>query len=269
MRSAYRLLIPVIALLALNGCALFGFSSAPQEHTVQRGDTLYSIAADYDVDYRELAAWNSIKPPYRIRIGQILLVEPPDDFVYAPTSEPTRPKDPASEPGAVNTTPLPSDSGVSVTESPGEPQPPLSPAAPAPVAPPPPVGPIATAPPPSAVKWRWPAEGELIPGETGGSPGIDIAGQLGQSVRAAAGGKVVYSGGGLQGYGQLVIVKHEGNYLTAYGYNRRLLVRQGDEVYVGQPIAEMGEGPQRRPVLHFEIRRSGKALDPLQLLPGR
>jgi lipoprotein NlpD len=101
-----------------------------------------------------------------------------------------------------------------------------------------------------------------------GSSGIDIGGSLGDSVRAAANGRVVYGGSGLQGYGMLVIVKHDDNYLSAYGYNRKLLVQQGDEVHAGQPIAEMGEGPQRKPLVHFEIRRGGRTIDPLQVLPG-
>jgi lipoprotein NlpD len=248
-----QFLASVVLLLALSGCALFGISSEPEEYIVDSGDTLYSIAWQHGLDIQELAAWNGIKPPYLIRPGQRILLEPPEDFAYVPDASGAVKPEP--EPPAVSTTPLPSEESVDVRSA-DEPAPP-------PVT-------IATAPPPSAVKWRWPAEGELLAAEAATSnPGIDIAGKLGQSVRAAAGGKVVYSGSGLQGYGQLVIVKHTDNYLSAYGYNRRLLVRQGDEVHVGQPIAEMGEGPQRRPVLHFEIRRGGKSLDPLQMLPAR
>lgn len=244
----------LVLLFLLSGCALLGVSSEPEEQVVQSGDTLYSIAWQNDLDIHELAAWNGIKPPYLIRPGQRLLLEPPDGFVYVPASTGSATK-PEPEPSAVSTTPLPNGESVDVRPA-DEPTPPSTT--------------VATAPLPSAVKWRWPAEGELLAGEAAsGGAGIDIAGRLGQSVRAAAGGKVVYSGGGLQGYGQLVIVKHSDNFLSAYGYNRRLLVRQGDEVHVGQIIAEMGEGPQRRPVLHFEIRRGGKSLNPLQMLPTR
>ncbi|HXG28196.1 MAG TPA: peptidoglycan DD-metalloendopeptidase family protein [Nevskiales bacterium] len=245
-----RLLPGLVLLLALGGCALFDISPEPEEYVVQQGDTLYSIAWRNDLDFRELAAWNGIKPPYTIRPGQVLLLEPPEGFVYAPADTP-----PAPPPPAVSTTPLPSEEDVEVRPADVPQAPPVT---------------VATAPPPSAIKWRWPAEGELLTMESStGKPGIAIAGRLGQPVRAAAAGRVVYSGSGLQGYGQLVIVKHEDNFLSAYGYNRRLLVRQGDEVHPGQPIAEMGEGPQRRPVLHFEIRRGGQSLDPLQLLPAR
>jgi lipoprotein NlpD len=248
-----RTLFCLALVLAVGGCALFDISPEPEAYVVQQGDTLYSIAWRNDLDFRELAAWNGIKPPYTIRPGQVLLLEPPEGFVFAPDGTPAQP--PPDAP-AVSTTPLPSEDGAQV-------RPADEPATGAPVT-------VATAPPPSAVRWRWPAEGELLPVEsTTGKPGIAIAGRLGQPVRAAAGGRVVYSGSGLQGYGQLVIVKHDDNYLSAYAYNRRLLVQQGDEVHPGQPIAEMGEGPQRRPVLHFEIRRGGQSLDPLQLLPAR
>lgn len=248
-----RLFASLVMLLALSGCALLGVSSEPEEYEVKPGDTLYSIAWQNDLDFRELAAWNGLKPPYVIRPGQVLVLEPPEDFVDVPDEH--GPAKPEPEPSAVSTTPLPGEESVDVRPEEEAEQAPVT---------------VATAPPPSTVKWRWPAEGELLAPETAaGNPGIDIAGKLGQPVRAAAGGKVVYSGSGLQGYGQLVIVKHSDNYLSAYAYNRRLLVRQGDEVHIGQPIAEMGEGPQRRPVLHFEIRRGGKTLDPLQMLPAR
>jgi lipoprotein NlpD len=247
-----RPLAGLALLLALNGCALFGISPEPEEYTVERGDTLYSIAWQHDLDFRELAAWNGIPPPYLIRPGQVLLLEPTEDFVYQPESQ--EPAKPRPEPEAISTMPLPGHEPVDVRPSNQETEAPVI---------------VATAPPPSAMRWRWPADGELLTLVDNASPGINIGGRLGQLVRAAAGGRVVYSGSGLQGYGQLVIVKHDDSYLSAYGYNRRLLVRQGDEVHAGQPIAEMGEGPERRAVLHFEIRQSGKALDPLQLLPVR
>jgi lipoprotein NlpD len=246
-----RQLVCLALLLALSGCALFGVSSEPEEYTVEQGDTLYSIAWRHDLDFRELAAWNGIKPPYVIHTGQVLKLEPPENFVYAPEAEPREPAGP--EPSAVSTTPLPGDESVDVRPADESSQPPVT---------------VASAPLPGAIRWRWPTEGELLAATGASGPGIDIAGRLGQAVRAAAGGRVVYSGSGLQGYGQLVIVKHDDNYLSAYGYNRRLLVRQGDEVHVGQPIAEMGEGPERRAVLHFEIRRGGQSLDPLPLLPA-
>lgn len=238
-------------LLLLNGCALFSVLSEPEEHVVETGDTLYSIAWQNGLDFRELAAWNAIKPPYVIRPGQVIRLEPPDDFVYVPDEKPEKVIE-----SAVRTTPLPPEPSTTV-------EPERTAKQPITVVAPPPVS-------ATSFTWRWPADGEVLPVDTAsGNPGIDIAGNLGQPVRAAAGGRVVYSGSGLRGYGQLVIVKHENNYLSAYGYNRRLLVRQGDEVHIGQPIAEMGEGPQRRPVLRFEIRRNGKSLNPNQILPSR
>ncbi len=249
----------LVLLVMLNGCALFGTLSYPDEHIVESGDTLYSIAWQNDLDYRELAAWNGIKPPYVIRPGQVIRLEPPDDFVYTPDSK--QREEPAS---AVKTTPLGSDTNVTVTpDQPPQKAQPSSPSTSTPVA-------GATRPAPTSFNWRWPADGEVVAADSAsGNPGIEIAGNLGQPIRAAAGGRVVYSGSGLRGYGQLVIVKHDNNYLSAYGYNRRLLVRQGDEVHIGQPIAEMGEGPQRRPVLRFEIRQNGKSLNPVQILPAR
>jgi lipoprotein NlpD len=250
-----RFLLCVLALGLLNACALLGISSEPEEYVIQQGDTLYSIAWQNDLDFRELAAWNGIKPPYVIRPGQRILLDPPDGFVYTPGQKSAEARQ-EPDPPAVSTTPLPDSQSVEVMPA-EEPRPDDTTV-------------VATAPLPSTVKWRWPVDGELLAADIATiNSGIDIAGKLGQPIRAAAGGKVVYSGSGLQGYGQLVIVKHDDNYLSAYGYNRRLLVRQGDEVHVGQPIAEMGEGPQRRAALHFEIRRGGKSLNPLQMLPSR
>ena len=125
-------------------------------------------------------------------------------------------------------------------------------------------------PPPSG--WRWPTEGTLIArfGQSAlGGNGIDISGRSGQSVIAAAGGEVVYSGSGLIGYGKLIIVKHNETYLSAYGHNQELRVSEGQKVAAGQTIALMGEGPGRKPVLHFEIRQNGKPVDPLRYLPSR
>ncbi len=120
--------------------------------------------------------------------------------------------------------------------------------------------------------WVWPTDGPVVArfGGTGGiATGIGISGSAGQAVRAAAAGRVVYAGSGLIGYGQLVIIKHNDTYLSAYGHNRKLLVAQGQDVARGQPIAEMGLGPERQPRLHFEIRRNGAPVDPLSYLNAR
>ena len=121
------------------------------------------------------------------------------------------------------------------------------------------------------VRWQWPATGPIYRGFSPeqGSKGLDIGGEVGQPVLAVAAGKVVYSGSALKGYGELVIVKHDETYLSAYGYNRRRLVTEGDVVQPGQTIAELGVGPEQKAELHFEIRENGKPVDPMRFLPAR
>jgi lipoprotein NlpD len=129
--------------------------------------------------------------------------------------------------------------------------------------------PIPTDPPPA---WRWPTDGKVaveFGKRPGSGTGILIAGELGQTIKAAANGRVVYSGGGLTGYGELIILKHNNTYLSAYGHNASLLVTEGDSVKKGQRIAKMGEGPGREPRLHFEIRKNGEPVNPRQYLPAR
>ncbi len=128
---------------------------------------------------------------------------------------------------------------------------------------------IPAEPPPA---WVWPTSGRIdvgFGGKPGSGTGVLIDGDAGQPIIAAASGRVVYAGGGLIGYGQLIILKHNDTYLSAYGYNARLLVKEGQAVQKGQRIATMGEGPERKPRLHFEIRRNGKPVDPRQYLPAR
>lgn len=122
------------------------------------------------------------------------------------------------------------------------------------------------------VAWRWPSDGKVIAAYVSGEPtrqGIDIGGTAGDAVRAAAGGEVVYSGNGLIGYGELIIVKHNASFLSAYGHNRKRLVKEGDKVKAGQAIAEMGSSASSRDELHFEIRKNGKPVNPLDYLPPR
>lgn len=228
------------------------------QYIVKPGDTLFSIAFRYGWDYKELAARNGIPAPYTIRPGQAIR------FSSGSTSSTTVVSNPSS---SSKTTVIrrPVGSTATVPASSGKPATP-APSTSAPVA--------ATV--PAAERavggWTWPASGVLI-GKfaSNGSlnKGIDIAGDLGQPVFAASDGAVVYAGSGLRGYGELIIIKHSDTYVSAYGHNRRLLVREGQQVKAGQSIAEMGSTGTDRVKLHFEIRRQGKPVDPLQFLPSR
>nr|WP_305087513.1 peptidoglycan DD-metalloendopeptidase family protein [Pseudomonas kuykendallii] len=231
------------------------------QYTVQRGDTLFSIAFRYGWDWKALAARNGIPPPYVIRPGQKIRFGNGASQPAAPTAVAS-----ASTP-VVTTMPTPS-APVLIVPQPvtGTPT-----TAPRPVTPT-----VATTPTQSVDRspsgWAWPANGVLIGKfSSNGSlnKGIDIAGELGQPVLAASDGSVVYAGSGLRGYGELVIIKHSDTYVSAYGHNRRLLVREGEQVKAGQTVAEMGSTGTDRVKLHFEIRRQGKPVDPLQYLPRR
>ncbi|WP_371919699.1 peptidoglycan DD-metalloendopeptidase family protein [Pseudomonas sp. MYb187] len=234
------------------------------QYVVRPGDTLYSIAFRYGWDYKDLAARNGITAPYTIRVGQAIRF---DGRSGAPAGGTTT---------VVTSSSSPSSKTTVTTRPAGTP---AKAATPAPPVPPPvatPATPAAPAQVPAAERsvggWAWPANGVLI-GKfaSNGSlnKGIDIAGDLGQPVFAASDGSVVYAGSGLRGYGELVIIKHSDTYVSAYGHNRRLLVREGQQVKVGQTIAEMGSTGTDRVKLHFEIRRQGKPVDPLQFLPRR
>lgn len=203
-----------------------------KSYRVQRGDTLYAIAWRSDHDFRELARWNGIRKPYTIYVGQKLRLQPP-----------TRPVKPIakSKPPAVPKT-------ARVAK---------------------PVKPKTS---PRKLGWRWPAAGRILATFHAGDPlrkGIKIGGKTGSDIRAAESGKVVYSGSGLIGYGRLIIVKHNDKYLSAYGHNRKLLVREGEQVAKGQKIAELGTANDGQAMLHFEIRRDGKPVNPVGLLPRR
>ncbi len=206
---------------------------------VQRGDTLYGLAFRNGIDFRDLAAWNGIGSPYTIYPGQSLRLYP---------SSGSRPS-----------------TGTATTGTAPRPAPP--PATSTPKPPPPQAAPVN-----SGFSWRWPADGHVIGRFVAGDAtkqGIDIAGSGGQAVRAAADGVVVYSGAGLVGYGELIIVKHSEAWLSAYGHNRKRLVNEGQNVKAGQQIAEMGSSGAAREMLHFEIRYNGKPVDPQLYLPKR
>lgn len=225
---------------------------------VQRGDTLYSIAFRYGLDFRKVAAANGIPAPYRIYPGQLIrLQEAPVPAPSAASTTSTAPSSPAVTANA----PAPAK-------------------APQPKAPPPVSRSAASAAAPSAStgvytggkvsSWRWPTPGRVIRRYTEGvHKGIDIAGARGDAVIATAPGKVVYAGNGIVGFGELLIIKHNDVYLSAYGHNDRLLVVEGQVVAAGEQVAEKGSSGTDVVKLHFEIRKEGKPIDPQRLLPRR
>jgi lipoprotein NlpD len=268
-------------------------------HTVQRGDTLYAIAFANSLDYREIAGWNQLESPDRIMVGQVLRLTPPPGAIEIKPLEEVPPPSarPLTEPPLLTTpqavllsyseanwaqvsrAPKDADSGradaraestapvmASSVPPAAKPSPPATPAPAPPVA----SVPAAAAPASAEIIWLWPADGTLS-GRFGaaGGKGIDIVGPRNAPVVAVAPGKVVYSGSGLRGYGRLLIVKHAGEYLSAYAHNDSILVKEGDTVTAGQRIALMGDSDAEKVMLHFEIRRYGKPLDPLKYLPER
>ena len=290
--------------------------SAPPTYVVKHGDTLYMIALDHGLDYRELAIWNNIENVNVIHVGQVLLLAPPGGGAGVTTAplvsgppvtpsggelRPSAPLPPQLAPGGRANTPtyktepkavkLPyseqamaqlEHQSAAALEAHPSPPPAAGPTvgiAPAAVSTSPPVLPPA----PSAraesgrvpeidddsLGWIWPAQGKVVAGfsESANLKGIDIAGKSGQPIVASAAGKVVYAGSGLRGYGKLIIVKHNNTFLSAYAHNREIDVKEGQQVAKGQKIAEMGDTDADQVMLHFEIRRLGKPVDPTKLLP--
>lgn len=236
------------------------------QYVVRPGDTMFSIAFRYGWDYKALAARNNIPTPYTIHPGQTIRFDgrtgsTPTAVVSNSSSSPSSSSKTTvirRQANGTTTTTVTGSGAGSTGAAPSV----ASKSAPTPL---PPAGPAPTG-------WGWPSNGILIGKfSSNGSlnKGIDIAGDLGQPVLAASDGTVVYAGSGLRGYGELVIIKHSETYVSAYGHNRRLLVREGQQVKVGQTIAEMGSTGTDRVKLHFEIRRQGKPVDPLQFLPRR
>lgn len=213
-------------------------------HTVAKGETLYSIAWSYGLDYKELARTNNLDRSYTIHPGLVLRLDTAVAPVVATKPAPTVKKPVTGSPAPVTKSPAPSR--------------------------PAPVKPVTSN--QGSVSWRWPAPGNIISrfSDSGSvNKGIDIAGNLGEPVTAAAAGRVVYAGSGLMGYGLLVIIKHNDQFLSAYAHNRVLDVKEGDDVKSGQKIAEIGTSGADRVKLHFEIRRDGKPVDPELYLPKR
>ena len=275
------------ALLALAGCSSRSLNSAPVEdrgtalsrptpvemakppmpgaenagkpgyYTVKPGDTMIRIGLENGQNWRDVARWNGLENPNLIEVGQVLRV-------IAPVGESAQAVARPVVPGLVATAPVGPNSAA-------------RPAASVPI--------IASAPPPAAVPsappavvsssdedvgWIWPVQGTLVAGfDEAKNKGLDISGNAGDPVVASADGRVVYSGAGLRGYGNLVILKHNNTFLTAYAHNKVLLVKEDQTVKKGQKIAEMGNSDSEKVKLHFEIRRQGKPVDPAKYLPAR
>ncbi len=240
LRTLKRALV-VASVLALGACV-----STPVPlgyYRVQRGDTLSQIAQRNGTNTRDLARWNQLSNPNAIEVDQILRVMPPAGQSTAAVSTA-----PTTAPGRSASAPASAIRGEPARTPQG----------------------VASAPVASTLALVWPAAGTVLHrfGEAG-NKGIDIAGAAGQPVFAAAAGRVVYAGNGLRGYGNLLIVKHNADYLTAYAYNRALLVKEGQSVTQGEQIAEMGSSDTDRVMLHFELRYRGQTINPQTSLPPR
>jgi lipoprotein NlpD len=227
----------------------------PGYYTVRPQDTLVRIALDNGQNWKDLARWNGLENPNLIEVGQVLRVVPPG---ADPSQPSTRPVTAAK----VETRPLDSKASDASTTQPAASAPTAAATSAATSS--------ATALGDEAVVWMWPASGSVTSGfDEAKSKGLSIAGKAGDSVVAAGDGRVVYAGSGLRGYGNLVIIKHNSTYLTAYAHNQTLLVKEDQVVRRGQKIAEMGSTDAESVNLHFEIRRQGKPIDPAKLLPPR
>jgi lipoprotein NlpD len=241
---------------------------------VRRGETLYSIALEHGQSYRDVAAWNQIDNPNMIRVGQQLRIAPPEGTAVAR---------PVAVTAAVETRPLGAGATASdsVKREPKGGKQPYSEQAmtalqkaeetrtPAPAVP----TTFESAPAESAggeLNWAWPSSGKVIAAFVeGNSKGVDIEGRIGEPVLAAEAGKVTYAGSGIRGYGNLLIIQHANSLSSVYAHNSRLLAKEGERVAKGQRVAELGDSDADQAKLHFEIRRQGKPLDPLKLLPPR
>jgi len=237
----------------------------PGYYRVKPGDTLYRIALENGQNYRDISAWNNLTNPNQIEVDQLLRVVPPGANTAALT--PGVATAPIGNSGAVQTAPLSSTPPSSAAAAP-----PIYGSSANNAALTPPATPGAasdsTAGSSGNVAFSWPVRGPLL-GTFNDSTnkGVNIGGAAGDAVKASADGRVVYAGNGLRGYGNLIIIKHDATYLTAYAHNRSLMVKEGDAVTKGQKIAEMGNSDSDRVMLHFEVRRQGKPVDPLKYLP--
>lgn len=245
----------------------------PGYYTVRPGDTLIRIGLDSGQNWRDVARWNNMDNPNQLEVGQVLRITPPVALSGAAA--------PAATPSSAAGRPLPSSPVASVVASPvpdaasAKPLAGASAATGSTAA----VPAVAAASPPAThaaatgdddMGWIWPANGAVLAGfDEQKNKGVDIGGAAGDAVVAAADGRVVYAGAGLRGYGNLIILKHNNTYLTAYAHNQTLLAKEDQTVRKGQKIAEMGNSDADRVKLHFEVRRQGKPVDPVKYLPGR
>ena len=250
----YPLLLLAVASLALNaGCSItprakpatvvdrstgeVAETTPPGYYRVKRGDTLARIALDNGQAPRDLAQWNNIPNPNLIEVGDLILVRPPAGIKSAakPVPKIDAPKVDSAKGDAAKVDASKPDTSKEIVAEPG-------------------------------IRLSWPAKGKVSEDFSEKTKGIDIAGKLGDSITAAADGKVVYAGNSLRGYGNLVIIKHDNTYLTAYAHNRSLLVKESDAVKKGQKIAEMGDTDTNSVKLHFELRVNGKPVNPTPYL---
>ncbi len=234
-----------------------GFENAgkPGYYTVKPGDTLIRIGLENGQSHKDISRWNALENPNKIEVGQVLRVVPPaaDAGSAAASGAVTKPV----TSGTVTTTP------IAAAPLPAKQASAASAAASAPVK-------VAPAGADDDIAWIWPGKGTVLAEfDESKNKGVDISGAAGDPVLAAADGKVVYAGAGLRGYGNLIILKHNNTYLTAYAHNQSLQVKEDQSVKKGQKIAEMGSSDAERVKLHFEVRRQGKPVDPLKYLPAK
>lgn len=229
----------------------------PGYYTVRSGDTLIRIGLDHGQSSRDLARWNSLDNPNRIEVGQVLRVAPPAGAAAVAKAVPQ---------SSVSSAPTPALAPLPPAAD--KPAPQAAAAASAPAAPASAAAPAVS--PEDDIAWIWPSSGPVLAGfDEVKNKGLDIGGAAGDPVLAAADGRVVYVGAGLRGYGNLIILKHNNTYLTAYAHNQTLLIKEDQTVRKGQKIAEMGSSDSDRVKLHFEVRRQGKPVDPSKYLPPR